>query len=249
MELSWSTFVLEIINFLVLVWILKRFLYRPVLDIVDKRRQSINDELQQARQQRDEADRLKGEYENRLADWEQERQQLRDKLAEELDEERSRQLTALQEQLRSEQEKAAVSEQQRRAETSRQTELQALQQASGFAARLLQEASGPELETRLVELVLRDLDALPGDQLESLQTQWGDPPAKIDITSAFTLPAQQRQGLETALQRVTGLTPQFSYNKDDSLLAGLQISIGAWVLNMNLRDELKGFAEFAHVTH
>ena len=38
MQIDWTTFALEIINFLVLVWILKRFLYRPVLDTLARRR-------------------------------------------------------------------------------------------------------------------------------------------------------------------------------------------------------------------
>ena len=37
MELDWSTFALEIINFLALLWILKRFLYRPILAVVAER--------------------------------------------------------------------------------------------------------------------------------------------------------------------------------------------------------------------
>ena len=38
MELDWTTFVLEVINFLVLVWILRRYLYRPVLNTLAARK-------------------------------------------------------------------------------------------------------------------------------------------------------------------------------------------------------------------
>ena len=48
MELTWSTFILEIINFLILVWILKRFLYKPVMDAIAKRRASIEQSMQDA---------------------------------------------------------------------------------------------------------------------------------------------------------------------------------------------------------
>ncbi|MBE9486855.1 MAG: ATPase, partial [Chloroflexi bacterium] len=96
MELSWSTFLLEIINFLVLVWILKRFLYKPVLDVIARRRTGIEDRLAETQRLHDEADTLKTEYENRLADWNQERQQSRDALAQELNEERARQMEVLQ---------------------------------------------------------------------------------------------------------------------------------------------------------
>ena len=37
MQFDWTTFVLEVLNFLVLLWILKRFLYQPVLDVLDAR--------------------------------------------------------------------------------------------------------------------------------------------------------------------------------------------------------------------
>ena len=49
MELNWSTFVLEILNFLVLVWILKRFLYKPVLAVIARRREGIEKSLAEAR--------------------------------------------------------------------------------------------------------------------------------------------------------------------------------------------------------
>ena len=115
MELSWSTFLLEIINFLVLVWILKRFLYRPVLDVIARRRAGIEGQLADARQLHDEAEALKAEYENRLAERDRERQQARDVLARELDEERARQLAALQAELVQEREKAEVADSRRRA--------------------------------------------------------------------------------------------------------------------------------------
>ena len=38
MEFDWTTFALEALNFLVLVWLLKRFFYRPVLAVIEARR-------------------------------------------------------------------------------------------------------------------------------------------------------------------------------------------------------------------
>ncbi len=38
MSLDWSTLALQAVNFLVLVWLLQRFLYRPVLAAIDRRR-------------------------------------------------------------------------------------------------------------------------------------------------------------------------------------------------------------------
>lgn len=247
MELSWSTFLLEMINFLVLVWILKRFLYKPVLDAIARRRAGIEDQLADARQLHEEADALKAEYENRLAERDRERQQARDALSQELDEERARQMASLQAELAQEREKAQVAESCQRADAAREIEHHALQQGAQFAARLLAQAAGPELEARLMKLLLDGLSSLSEDRIADLRTQFGEPPEDILVGSAYPLPPDRREELERALSDVTGLDLPVSYAQDPELLAGVRIAIGAWVLHANLRDELRDFARFAHV--
>jgi F-type H+-transporting ATPase subunit b len=247
LELSWSTFLLEIINFLVLVWILKRFLYKPVLDVITRRRDGIEKRLAEARRLHDEAETLKADYENRLADWERERQKKRDELKQELDQERRQRLEELQKTLAQEREKAEVLESRRRAEDARVIERRALQLGGRFAGRLLAEAAGPELEARLLELVLEGLQALPQERVSALRAQWGEPPEAIVVTSAYPLPEKGRQSLQQALAKITGLDVPVRCEQDEDLLAGVRITVGAWVLAANLRDELEGFMEFAHV--
>ena len=41
MELDWTTFILELINFLVLIWLLNRFLYKPVMKVIAQRKTTI----------------------------------------------------------------------------------------------------------------------------------------------------------------------------------------------------------------
>lgn len=248
MQLSWSTFLLEIVNFLILIWILKRFLYKPVLNVIAQRRAGIDERLSEAQRLHDEAEKLKTLYEGRLADWVHERQQARDILAQELDEERSRQMEALQTTLAQQQEKARVVDMRRRAEILHETEHRALQQGAEFATRLLAQASGPELEIRLLDLILDDLSRLSADQIAAIKTQWGEPPEDIMVSSAYPIPQDKRQNLEQALTSSTSLTVPVRYEQNPDLLAGLRVTIGIWVLHANLRDELKSFAEFAHET-
>jgi F-type H+-transporting ATPase subunit b len=54
MSIDWWTLGLQAVNFLVLIWLLQRFLYRPVLAIIDRRR----DEAEAVRLKREEAERL-----------------------------------------------------------------------------------------------------------------------------------------------------------------------------------------------
>jgi F-type H+-transporting ATPase subunit b len=48
MSVDWFTVAAQIVNFLILVWLLKRFLYKPVLTTMHNRQQKVQDELEQA---------------------------------------------------------------------------------------------------------------------------------------------------------------------------------------------------------
>lgn len=246
MEFSWTTFLLEIINFLVLVWILKRFLYKPVLNVIARRRAGIEERLAEARHLNDEANALKVEYESRLEAWDKERRQARSALAQELDQERARQVQALRDTLREEREKAEVAESRRHTEAMRDIEYLAMQQAAEFATRLLRESSGPDLEAKLLDKLLADMSSLSSEQIASLRTQWGEPPESIVIASAYALAENQRRTVEQSLAKLIGHSVPARYVQDSELIAGLRITIGAWVLHANVQDELKGFTEFTH---
>jgi F-type H+-transporting ATPase subunit b len=249
LELNWSTFVLEIINFLVLVWILKRFFYKPVLEVIARRRAGIEQTLAEARQLRTDAEALQNQYPQRLADWEQERQRAREQLADEIEAERTRRLATLQSQLEQEQEKARVAEARRQADAVHKAEETALMQAAGFASRLLGQLAGPELEQRLLDLMLEQLSRLSDERIAALRNNCGRAAETITVSSAWPLSETQREQLRQALAATMGSSLPLRFEQDSALLAGLRISIGAWQLSANLQDELKSLAEFAHDAH
>ncbi|WP_321395053.1 F0F1 ATP synthase subunit delta [uncultured Desulfuromusa sp.] len=246
MELNWSTLILEIINFLALIWILKHFFYKPVLNVIARRRAGIEELLANAQQLHNEADTLKSEYENRLVEWEKERQQARETLDQELNEERARQMETLQTLLILEREKEQVAETRRRVKSARAIESKALQQSAQFATRLLSLAVGPELEERLFDLLVSHLSTFSVDKTTVLWGKKRKTPEGITIASAYPLTDRQRTTLEKTLIGLLEKTAPIEYQQDPALLAGLSITIGDWVLHANIRDELKGFTEFAY---
>ena len=243
MQLDWSTILLEIVNFLVLVWILKRFLYKPVLDIIAKRRANIEASVAKSESMKKDAEALKKQYESRLADWEQERAKARESLRDEMDAERARRHKALDEEIQSAREKARVADERRLREAQRHAEQQAVTQGARFAARLIGALSGPELDTRLVQMMLEELQQLPDDRTTALRQQ---KVSQAEVTSTRALDEATRQAIGSALGRVFGRSVDCQFREDSSLIAGVLITIGPWILRANLKDELQGFAELSH---
>lgn len=246
MELNWSTFILEIINFLVLVWILKRFLYRPVLSVLEKRRKQIEQDLNEATLRHTQAIELEQQYKKRLDKWALEKQQLRETLQQEILTERTRRLEQLQTELASEREKAAVVEQLHLAESLRCYQQNAHEQGARFATRLLTAVANQELESRLFDLLLKTFDDLDEERQMTLLNACEKSSEAITVTSAYTLSELQQQQLELKLNALCKRSVKINYVQKPQLLAGLRLLIGASVLSINLQDELSGFAELIH---
>jgi F-type H+-transporting ATPase subunit b len=242
-ELDWTTFALEIVNFLVLVWLLTRLLYRPVLNAITERKAEVQNSLSEADRLRNEAQALREQYEHRQADWRQEKDRMRTQMLEEVNAERARLLAGLQSALQQERDKAGALEERRLSELRHQVEDAAVTQGGLFAAKLLARLAGPELETKLLEVVIEDLRRLPDERQQIIRTACAKGNAPVIVSSAYVLSQPQRETVTEAVQSLLGRSVSFEWREDAHLLAGLRLSLGPWMVGANLQDELQFFSE------
>jgi len=244
-QFDWVTFVLEIVNFLILVWILKRFLYQPVLKTIARRKAVIDRTLADAKTKTADAEALERQYRDRLGDWEREKQALRAQLEEELNATRTRRTAALDAALEQEREKRHTLDERKMTEWRTRAEEEAVVHGTQFAAKLLSRLAMPELEARLVTIALEDVRHFSEAQLQALRAACRDGDARISVTSAFPLDESSRRALVQGFAEVTQAQLSSQFAEDPRLLAGLRVNIGSWVLHANLQDELKFFGEAA----
>jgi len=245
MEFNLSTFIFEIINFLILVWILQRLFYKPVRKMIQRRKQQIDQTLADAALMRQEAEDLKSHYENRLQQWKKEKQAAITQLHQQLETEKQQKLLALQKELDLERSKSQIAQQRQQQEVQRHQQTLALLNGSRFAAMLLQQTAGPDLEVRLFNFLFSQLNQLPEACQQSLQTQGIKKTLDINIHSVYPLSPDQVNQLEEKFTSLIDKPLRFQYKQNPELIAGLQIDIGAWALHANLQHELNGFAEIS----
>jgi F-type H+-transporting ATPase subunit b len=245
-ELNWSTFLLEILNFIVLLWILKHFLYQPVLDTIARRRAGIKQTLANAQAIRTAAEAMQGQYESRLNQWNGEREAAREALRQDIAGERERQLASLKDELVREREKAKVLDEKLQADALRKYQEASLDIGARFVSRLLSELTGPELEIRLFDLALRQLDSLPETRINAIRLACEETPEEAEVATAYPLDPLHRQRLAEKLGRLLEMPVACRFVEDSQLLAGLRITLGPWVFHANLQEELKSFASSAH---
>ena len=257
MEFNTSTFILEIINFLVLMWVLKHFFYRPVLDALEKRRANIEQATLKAEELNDTANGLLQDYQNRLDAWQQDKQALRDAFLQEIEAERAQKMQKLQEDLALAKERSAVIQKHEQAALVKNTQAHAHQLAAKFAAKLLKGAACSEMQNKLFELFIAQLKTLqqqthadsvlrPLRQACQKSVQAKTP---LKVQSAFALNNEQQQQLQHALGGICDDSTNWVFEEQATLLAGLRICLGDLALGINLQDELAGFANLTLATN
>jgi len=245
MEFDWTTVILEMLNFLVLIWLLKRFFYWPVLAVIEKRRAASEKIITDAEAQRHSADALKGDYEQRLAQFAKERELAMAKLDEEISVERERRLATVEIEAKADRQRRQMLEARETSEREAAMASEAVAIAGRFASRLLERLAGPEMEIKLVDLALAELQTASPEKLAELRTALRDPTVNIKVVTVYPLDATRRATCATVLGGLAGreVTPQFQ--EDASLKSGLCLMAGSWVLMANLRDELNFFTSAA----
>lgn len=242
MEFNLSTFGLEIANFLILVWILQRLFYKPLQAIIAKRKQEIEQTLLDAENVKKAAQQEHEIYENRQQAWEQEKQAALTVFQQHLDAERTAHLNNLQRELEQERQINQVTLQREQQEFQHNAQQRALKNAAKFASILLQQTVTPELEADLTQALLERLTTLPQTADFSKLTA----ETVIKVSSVYPISPQFQQQLEARFATLIPTSLTFSYQQEASLIAGLRIELGSWVLNANLKHELSGFAELAY---
>lgn len=246
MEINWTTLILEILNFLILVWILKRIFYVPVQQAIAKRKQVVEQLLDHAAKERSNAEELQKKYAVRLDEWEKTKQQKEVALQQQMETNRQQELKNLQAALQKEREKNAAQEQRQMEILWRKAQDKNSKQAANFAAKLLGNFSSPELETKIITLFQQQMGSLPPEKMTAIKNELAKLKGEnIEIKSAFPLPDLQKKQLVATLQTSLAMPINLNFSIDKSLLSGIQIIIGAIILQANLRDELQFFTEIS----
>lgn len=241
MEIDLTTFFMEVANFLILVWIMNRILYKPVRTIIAERQAALERIRAEAEQIRTEAINLQQTYQGRLVSWDAEKAELRRQLQSEIAFERQRLIASLEEELVGMRDKARVAEERRTEEMARLSEERAIDNAGRFAARLLTRIATPEQGLRLLEMLLEDLVGLPDDQRRAIAETFGREDTLVRIVSAHPLDPTISEMFKTRFREIFPSADHFSFSEDAKLLAGIRVIAGPWNLAANLKDELAFF--------
>ena len=232
MEIDWITVSAQIVNFLILVWLLKHFLYEPIMRAMGRREQRIVARLKEAQQREQDADEKIKEYNNKQEELDKKREDILTKAKQEIDKQKQQQL----DEARSEVD-----------ETRRHWQKQASQEKEEFIANLrrqittgvesisrkaMRELADSELEEQIVNVFL--------ERLQDLDTKARKAFAKVsmpvNITTSFELDSTIRSRLTRAIHENIADGVEVEYTQSPELLCGIELTGGGQRLSWNIAE-------------
>jgi F-type H+-transporting ATPase subunit b len=238
MLIDWFTVAAQALNFLILVWLMKRFLYKPILHAIDAREERIAKELADADAKKTEAQKERDEFEHKNQEFDQQRAALLSKATDEAQGERQR--------LLDEARKAAAALSSKRQEALRNEEQnlhQAIsrrtqQEVFAIARKALTDLATTSLEERLGEVFTRRLREMDGHAkagfAEALKTA-SDPAV---VRSAFDLPVEQRAAIQNALNETFSAEIHVRFETAPDLISGIEITTNGQKVAWSIADYL-----------
>ena len=238
MLIDWFTVAAQAVNFLILVWLMKRFLYKPILHAIDEREKRIATELANADKKKAEAQKESDDFKHKNEEFDKQRAALLSKATDEAKAERQRLLdearkdaAALSSQL---QEALRDQEHTLHQAISRRTQ----QEVFAITRKTLTDLATVSLEERLGEVFtrrLREMDAQAKAGLAQALKTASDPAL---VRSAFDLPAQQRAAIQNALNETFSADIHVRFETAPDLISGIEFSTNGQKVAWSIADYL-----------
>lgn len=224
MLIDWFTVGAQALNFLILVWLLKRFLYQPILDAIDAREQRIAKQLGEADAKQAEAQRERDEFQHKNAAFDQARAALLTQATEAADAERQRLLAEARQaaDALSLQRQATLRNDARN--LSQAIARRTQQEVFAIVRKALADLATASLEERLAQVFVRRLGEMDGPARDCFAQALKMATEPALLRSAFDLPDAQRTALQQALNASFATEIPLRFETAPDLVGGIELT-------------------------
>jgi F-type H+-transporting ATPase subunit b len=239
MLIEWFTVGAQALNFIVLVWLLKRFLYKPILHAVDAREKRIAKDLADASAKMAEAEKRRAEFEHKNAEFEGQRAALLAKATEEAAAERQRLLGEARKMADTQSAKRQEKLQTEARNLSLEIRHRTQQEVFAIARKALTDLASASLEERIAEMFVRRLRAIDGTAKTGLAETLKAALGPAVVRSAFDLPAEQRTAIQKAIDETFAGQFRLLFETAPDLIGGIELAANGQKVGWTISEYLE----------
>lgn len=240
MQLDGFTVIAQIVNFLILTWLLKRFLYRPITQAIAERQQKITAVLEQAQRQIEQAEAEKLAYQARQAELKTQREAWLNQAQQAAAAQREAWLIAARAEIDAIRADWLAAWRREQAEQQRALQREAAHRLTAAVRDALRTLADADLEARMLAPLLAQLRALDADDLSALAQAAQNGGV---VTTAFALDAARQAEWRNALGEVLGGGIALTFRPDPEAACGVTLDLSGHRLAWTLDSYLDNFSQ------
>ncbi len=238
MQINWFTVIAQIINFLILVWLLKRYLYKPILDAIDEREARITAQLNDAEARKAEAKIEQEEFIQKNEAFDRQKQDRMNDVLAEAKEAKEKLIEVARSEadaLRAKLEAAAREMQEHvQSEIARKTQ----EEVFAIVGKTLTDLASVSLEEQSTTVFISKLKELDEHQkikfLEVFKAE-----SIILVQSAFPLSKNSQDQIKMIVNVLVGAEVQFQFKTSPRLISGIELTTNGFKLAWSISEYLK----------
>ena len=239
MQIDWLTVAAQIINFLALIWLLQRFLYRPITKAMARREARIEERLSDAKSRRKDAEEEAEKLRKEREELENSKQEMLEEARTEADELKQRLEKEIRDEVEQKRENWHEMLEDERADFVEDVQRKTGHKVLDIAGQLVAEFTAGALDDRIAQgfvAQLKDLDADPRDKMATAANS-ADGPALVETADA--LDTADRRKITRAIHEEFETDIEVDYREDDEVLLGVRLSIGEQTVEWSAARHLK----------
>jgi F-type H+-transporting ATPase subunit b len=238
MLIDWFTVGAQVVNFLILVWLLKRFLYHPILDAIDAREKKIAKALADADAKKTEAEQERNAFQHKNDEFDQQRTALLNQAMEEAKAERLRLLGEARQAadaLLAKRQEAQINEAHNLYQAISR---RAQQEVFAIARKALADLAWTSLEERTGEVFIRRLREMDEQTKAGFAMALKSASDPARVRTAFDLPAEQRAAIQNALNETFSAEIHVRFETAPELVSGIELTTNGQKVAWSIADYL-----------
>lgn len=239
MKIDWFTLSAQIVNFLILLVLLKRFLYKPILRAMETREQKFRARWEDVEQKEREAQETIDTHQRATKEMHENKRSMLSEAREQAEEERVVLLKQAREEV--DKRKQRWSQQWEHEREAFLLDLRKTigQQALAIARKALADLAERSLEQQILHNFLSQLQSLSQEQKKLLLSSIRDADHRIQLHSSFPLPEEDKERLAQRLQQQLDEGIELLFLEDPDLLCGIQLQSRERRLGWSIQDYLQ----------
>jgi len=228
MLIDWFTVFAQAVNFLVLVWLLKRFLYKPTLKAIDERQNKIVAELDEAAKAKKQAEAERSSLAKKTAAIDKKKEELLSQATKEADEERAKLIEAARVESVTLHAQLQASLDSETANMRNEVSQRVRKEVFAIVRNVLADLADVQLESRMAAVLVKRLGNLEASETSKITAALAKSKDGVLVRSSLDLDGHVKTTLEDAIHKNLDREATMQFEVSPEIGGGIELSVGGY---------------------